>query len=68
MALALALPPPELLAASLLEELEPMFPPKARLPPEVALAAAEPLLLWLLDGVVGVYELEAGGAIGGLEL
>lgn len=54
LALALALPPPELLEASLLAELDPMFPPKARLPPEVALAAAEPLLLWLLAGVVGV--------------
>ena len=54
LALALALPPPELLEASLLAELDPMFPPKARLPPELALAAAEPLLLWLLAGVIGV--------------
>ena len=54
MALALELPLPELLEASLLAELEPMFPPKARLPPELALAAAELLLLGLLDGVIGV--------------
>ncbi len=50
-ALALALPPLVLLEASLLAELDLMFPPKARVPPELALAAAEPLLL---DGVVGV--------------
>jgi len=50
-ALALALSPLEVLEASLLAELDPMFSPKARLPPELALAAAESLLL---DGGVGV--------------